>query len=321
MPVRERTKSTTRDAFLRGRLGVIRGGSAARRKRTDNAFLIGVPVIGSLACPFWFWGHAFTWIEMSAFVIGYIVIGLGVGIGLHRYFTHRSFVPKPWLAWCLGAAGSMACQGSLTRWVVDHRRHHARTDVCGDVHSPLVDSGCAEIRGVRGFLNAHLLWMFDDAVTDTKIFGKDLLVDPLFVFFERTHWLWPALSLLVPWLWGYTFGGITHAIGCLLFGGCFRITLFQNFVWAVNSVGHTRGYQTYDLADGSRNNAILAWATFGDGWHNNHHRFPRSAFHGLTDREADLNGSIIRLLERFGAIRDVVRRGHIGYESKACSVD
>lgn len=288
-------------------VGVSFGGRKALKKRIENSVLIGVPLSGTIAAPFWFYYHPFTWIEITAFVIGYAVIGFGVGLGLHRYFSHRSFKPAPWIAWLLGAAGSMAFQGSVLRWIADHRRHHAHADNCGDVHSPYVGANCEDTSTWRGLLHAHVGWMFDRSVTDYSVFAGDLLKDPVVMFFHKTHWLWPAMSLGAPFLYGQILGGIEHAWGCLLFAGCVRTTLFHNVVWAVNSIGHTYGYETYALQNHSKNNRAIAILTFGDGWHNNHHRFPRSAFHGLTKKESDISGCVIRLLEYAGLATDVIR--------------
>jgi stearoyl-CoA desaturase (delta-9 desaturase) len=289
-------------------LGVSFGGPAALRKRIDNTLLIGIPLAGSIATPFWFANHPFGWIEVLTFAISYVVAGIGVGLGLHRYFTHKSFEPVRWLAWSLAAAGSMAFQGSVLRWVADHRRHHAHADVCGDPHSPAIDSHCkVASSGWRGLLHAHLGWMFDDSVTDYQVYGSDLLRDPVVMFFHRTFWFWPALALAVAWCLGYLLGGIEHAWGCLLFGGCLSTTVLHNVTWAVNSIGHAYGYERYPTGNNSKNNLIVALLSFGEGWHNNHHNFPRSAFHGLTASEIDVSGKLILLLEAHGLITKVVR--------------
>jgi stearoyl-CoA desaturase (delta-9 desaturase) len=288
-------------------VGVMSGGWEAVKKRIENTILIGVPLAGSIAAPFWIYENSISWIEITAFLWGYAIIGLGIGLGFHRYFSHKSYKPKRWIAWLLGAAGSMAFQGSVLRWIADHRRHHAHTDDCGDVHSPYVDEHCEDTSTWTGLFHAHIGWMFDSSVTDYKVFAKDLLRDPLVMFFHKTHWLWPALSLVLPWAYGYALGGVQHAWGCLLIGGCLRTTVFHNVVWAVNSIGHTWGYETYTQGNNSKNNQVLALLTFGDGWHNNHHQFPRSAFHGLTDKELDINGLIITGLEKAGLVSDVVR--------------
>jgi stearoyl-CoA desaturase (delta-9 desaturase) len=99
------------------------------------------------------------------------------------------------------------------------------------------------------------------------------------------------------------------AWGCV-FAACLRTMLFQHSVWAVNSFGHTFGYQNYDMGDKSKNNVFLAAVTFGDGYHNNHHRYPRSAFHGLRPRELDFNGIIITWLGRLGLARKIIVADH-----------
>jgi len=61
------------------------------------------------------------------------------------------------------------------------------------------------------------------------------------------------------------------------------------------------------VRDESRNVWWLAWLSFGESWHNNHHAFPTSAFHGLTRAEIDPGGWLIRALESTGLAWQVVR--------------
>ena len=288
--------------------GVI-AGRPALKKKIANAFLIGVPFAGSVGCLFWFRSHPIRTVEVVTFILGYFIIGMGTGIGFHRYFSHKSFQTHAWFAYLLGAAGSMSFQSSLLTWVTDHRRHHSQTDHCGDAHSPIVDGHCHNTDSLRGLLHSHIGWMFDDTVTDRNIYGRDLLRDPIVRFYDRTHYIWPVLSLALPWLIGYAFGGLPAASGCV-FAACLRTTLFQHSVWAVNSFGHTFGYQNYDMGNNSKNNVFLAAVTFGDGYHNNHHRYPRSAFHGLRKYELDFNGIIITWLGKLGLARKIIFADH-----------
>jgi len=287
-------------------------GRAALKKRIDNTFLIGVPLVGSIAGIFWFFCHPIHAVEVVTFIIGYFIIGMGTGIGFHRYFSHKSFETAPWVAYLLGAAGSMSFQSSLLTWITDHRRHHSHTDHCGDNHSPFVDGHCDHESSLKGLFHAHIGWMFDDVVTDVNIYGRDLVRDPIVQFYARTHYVWPVVSIAVPWAVGYLFGGITGAWGCM-FAAFLRTCLFQNSVWAVNSFGHTFGYENFNLKNNSKNNSILAALTFGDGYHNNHHRYPRSAFHGMRKGELDLNGVIIMVLKKFGLARNIIfADGYLG---------
>lgn len=285
-------------------LGVI-AGRPALKKKIANTFLIGVPFAGSVGCLFWFRSHPIHAVEVVTFILGYFVIGMGTGIGFHRYFSHKSFQTRPWVAYLLGAAGSMSFQSSLLTWVTDHRRHHSQADHCGDAHSPIVDGHCHDTSTLRGLIHAHIGWMFDDTVTDRNIYGRDLERDPVIRFFDRTHYVWPVLSLAIPWLIGYAFGGLADAWGCV-FAACLRTMLFQHSVWAVNSFGHTFGYQNYAMGNQSRNNVFLAAVTFGDGYHNNHHRYPRSAFHGLRKYELDFNGILITWLGKLGLASKII---------------
>ena len=277
----------------------------ALRKRIDNTILIGVPFLGSVGCLFWFRSHPIHAVEVITFLVGYLIIGMGTGVGFHRYFSHKSFLTPRWVAYCLGAAGSMSFQSSVLTWVCDHRRHHAKPDRCGDAHSPVVNGFCFNMELLKGLFHAHIGWMFDDTVTDRNVYGRDLVRDPMMRFFSRTHYVWPALSLAIPAAIGYACGGRADAWGCV-FAACLRTMLFQHSVWAVNSFGHTYGYQNYKMGDRSMNNRFLPAITFGDGFHNNHHRYPRSAFHGLLKSELDLNGLIIVGLSKLGLARRII---------------
>ena len=180
-------------------------------------------------------------------------------------------------------------------------------DVQGDVHSPYIDPWGRDRDGLGGLLYAHVGWMFDGTATDSAVFGEDLRRDRLVMFFVRTHWLWLVVSLAMPYAYGYALGGPQAAWSAMLIGGCLRTTVLHNVVWAVNSIGHSHGEEDFAQSNHSKNNLVLAILTFGDGWHNNHHRFPRSAFHGLKPSEVDVNGWIITQFERLGLVWNVIR--------------
>src|SRR5579863_7517375 len=91
----------------------ILAGRVALKKRIDNTFLIGFPLASSVASVFWFRSHPIHVVEVVTFILGYFVVGMGTGVGFHRYFSHRSFETAPWFAYLLGAAGSMSFQSFL----------------------------------------------------------------------------------------------------------------------------------------------------------------------------------------------------------------
>jgi stearoyl-CoA desaturase (Delta-9 desaturase) len=102
-------------------------------------------------------------------------------------------------------------------------------------------------------------------------------------------------------------GTLTGAFLTLVWGGLVRIFFLHHATFSINSICHYFGRRRFATADQSRNVAWLSVATFGESWHNNHHAFPTSAFHGLRRRELDLGGLFIRLLESLGLAWQVVR--------------
>jgi stearoyl-CoA desaturase (delta-9 desaturase) len=151
-------------------------------------------------------------------------------------------------------------------------------------------------------------WLFDDTMSDFDVYAKDLLQDRMVMFFHRTRWFWYCASFFIlPGLYGFALGGVEHAIGTILIGGVLKTFLVLNAIAAIASIGHTFGSVRFKMPnDRSRNNAMLALLTFGEGWHNNHHRHPRAAHIGLAWYEVDVNGAIIHALERAGLAWDVV---------------
>jgi stearoyl-CoA desaturase (delta-9 desaturase) len=218
----------------------------------------------------------------------YLAVAMGVTIGYHRYLTHRAFRAPTWLKMLLLILGSMSVEGPALGWASTHLEHHARSDREGDPHSPL-----------QGFFHAHLGWIIDGFNSNPSKYGPWLQDDPVVMFATRTFWLWVILSLAIPF-------AIDGWRG-LIWGGLVRIFLVQHVTWSVNSVCHVFGKRPFKTGDRSTNNWIVGLLGGGEGWHNNHHAFQRSAFHGLFWYQFDLSGVIIRLLELTHIISEVQR--------------
>ncbi len=246
------------------------------------------PLLATVFAMWLLWERAVHWTDVVLLLTMYSLAALGVTIGFHRMLTHRSFQPHPVVKFILLVLGSTALEGSAIEWASTHIKHHALSDREGDPHSP-----------VEGFFHAHVGWLFADRMADPQIYGRHFLKDPIIVFVSRTFLLWVGLSLLIPFL----IGGWTG----LLWGGLVRIFLVHHITWSVNSVCHTFGKREFETTDQSRNEWVVGLLGFGEGWHNNHHAFPRSAFHGLHWWQFDLSGYIIWTLERVGLVSDVYR--------------
>ena len=247
-----------------------------------------VPFV-SLGVAIWqLWGRLVTPADLALLVGMYVPISLGVTAGFHRMLTHRSFEAHPVVRLLLLVFGSMAVEGAAIDWAADHLKHHAFSDQKGDPHSP-----------VEGLWHAHLGWLFNTKHADPNVYGRHLLKDPAIVFVDRTFVLWVALSLLIP----FAIGGWQG----LLWGGLVRIFFVHHVTWSVNSVCHTFGKRSYDTSDRSRNQWMVGLLAMGEGWHNNHHAFPRAAIHGMDRWQLDVSAWLIQGLERLRLASNVVR--------------
>lgn len=247
--------------------------------------------------------------ELTILAVGYLLAGLGITVGYHRLFTHRSFQTFSCIRYAFAILGQLAVQGNVVSWAANHRKHHQFADRSGDPHSPHADRGEGFVEGARGLWHAHTGWLFDPAATaDPNRYAKDLLEDR---GLRVIAWLFAPmvlLSLAVPALVGWAWiGGRYGFLAGLVWGGAVRIFLLHHVTWSINSICHYWGRRRFAVRDESRNVWWLAWVSFGESWHNNHHAFPSSAFHGLTRAEIDPGGWLIRALEGSGLAWHVVR--------------
>ena len=116
-----------------------------------------------------------------------------------------------------------------------------------------------------------------------------------------------ALGLAFPFAAGYALGGdLAGALTALLWGGLARVFLFHHATFSVNSICHFFGRRRFDTEDHSTNVFWLALPSMGEGWHNNHHAFPRAAYHGLRWWELDISALVIRAMRRAGLAWNVI---------------
>jgi stearoyl-CoA desaturase (delta-9 desaturase) len=216
------------------------------------------------------------------------VNGLGITVGFHRYFSHRSFKTLRLCQFMLGVAGCTALQKGPLWWAIHHRMHHRHSDTAEDPHSPVVD----------GFFHGYIGWLFTrDLMRPDDRVVHDLTRYQELVWLDR---LWMIPGLLLATLC-FAIGGW----GGLVYGFCLSVVFIFQVTFAVNSFGHLFGPQRFNTGDGSRNNLVLGYLAMGDGWHNNHHRMPSSARHGFAWYELDMSYLFIRLLTYLQVVWDV----------------
>lgn len=243
--------------------------------------------LGVLGAPFFYSPSA-----LGVAVVLYALTSLGITLGYHRLLTHKSYQAPKWLAYLIVFLASQSAQAGPAVWVAIHRQHHANSDQ-GD-EDPHDAS--------RGFWWSHIGWMLyltprrlDDDFTRRR--ARDVLKDPFYAFLDRAFF--PLCGLTAYAL--YCLGGWPW-----VFWGVFvRVAAVFHATWLVNSAAHCYGYRSYRTGDLSSNCWWVALLTFGEGWHNNHHAFPKSARHGLRWWELDVSWLVLRGLEKLGLVQQV----------------
>jgi stearoyl-CoA desaturase (Delta-9 desaturase) len=287
-------------------VGTVRE-STSRISQIVTLVAVIVPPVGLFSAMGLLWGVAFHWLDLWLLVGFYTVCAFGTTIGFHRYFTHKGFEAKLPVKITLAILGCMTMQGPLTQWVTDHRKHHAFSDKTGDPHSPHADFEDTAWGAFKGFVHAHVGWLFSNmGMEQGLIYGRDLYEDRVIRWIDRLYIVWVVLTFGGPFLIGYLIGGTWQAgVEALVWGGLLRVFLYQHATFAVNSICHMFGRQDYRSRDEARNNWLIALLVFGEGWHNNHHAFPASARHGLDRLQMDMSWWVIKGLWKLGLVWNV----------------
>jgi stearoyl-CoA desaturase (delta-9 desaturase) len=242
--------------------------------------------------------HAGTILGMIAWPLTARAAVLGLGLfwirtfaltaGYHRYFSHRTFKTSRGFQLLLAVLGCSAFQQGPLWWAGHHRHHHRNTDGPGDVHSPRL----------QGLFWAHVGWVFAYENEPTRVdLVKDLARYPELIWLDRHH-RWPAYAMAAG---AWAVAGMPGLVWGFLVP---TLLLFQT-TFAVNSLAHRFGRRRYDNADDSRNNWWVALLTFGEGWHNNHHRYPASVRQGFFWWELDVSYLLLAALARLGVVWDL----------------
>jgi stearoyl-CoA desaturase (Delta-9 desaturase) len=274
-------------------------------RQVSNLIGLSLPFVGFVVAVVLCWNRFVQPVDLILLAVGYTATCLGITVGFHRLFTHRSFKTSRAIRYSLAVLGTLAVEGSVIKWVTDHRKHHDFTDEEGDPHSPHE----AGLGALRGLWHAHAGWLFTTVgQADRSRYGADLLKDRGIRAIDAAEKPLIAGSLVLPFLLGLAIKGtLTGGLVTLVWAGLVRIFLLHHATFSINSICHFFGRRRFETDDESTNVAWLSLVTFGESWHNNHHAFPTSAFHGLRTREFDIGGQFIRLLERLGLAWDVVR--------------
>lgn len=264
-----------------------------------------IPFLGSVFAIGLLWHSSIGLLEVGLLIGMYALTTFGIEVGFHRYFAHRAFQTTTLVRVILAILGSMAAQGGVIFWVAHHRRHHQYTDRAGDPHSPHLH-GDGILGQLRGLWHAHVGWALEGEITNSMLFAKDLLRDPVISKVNQLQQIWVILGLAIPTiLGGVLTGNWVGALQGFIWGGLVRAFLGQQIINCTNSICHVYGSSPFNCNDYSTNNILLAIPSWGQSWHNNHHAFPNSANVGLRWWQVDLGYWVIRVLEMLGLVWDV----------------
>jgi len=265
-----------------------------------------IPLLALVAAvPVAWLGGWLGWHDVVIGLVFYVVSGMGISMGFHRYFTHSSFKANRGLKIALAIAGSLAIEGPVLTWVADHRRHHKYSDKEGDPHSPWRFGNDWKAL-TKGLGYAHIGWLFNPNRTSQARFCPDLLADKDVSRISRWFPGLVAVTLLAPALIGGLWSmSIAGALTAFFWASLVRVCLLHHVTWSINSVCHTFGNEDFEVRDKSRNVAWLAIPSFGESWHNLHHSDPTCARHGALKGQIDLSARVIAWTERLGWASDV----------------
>ena len=253
-----------------------------------------------LGCILIFWA-GFSWVALGAMILSYLVRMFGITAGFHRYFSHRSYKTSRIFQFILAWIGTSSAQKGPLWWAAHHRHHHKHSDTEKDLHSP----------ARRGFWWSHVGWILSNRFKDTnkKLVG-DLLKFPELRFLNSYHLLPPIVLAAATYLFGELLNYYLPWLGTsgfqmLVYGFVVSTVLLYHGTFTVNSLAHVVGKKRFKTNDDSRNNWFISLITLGEGWHNNHHRFPSSERQGFYWWEIDVSHYCLRVLSWFRLVWDL----------------
>ncbi len=248
-------------------------------------------IIAAVGVPYWAFVHGFDWPTIVAAIVCFIYCGMSITAGYHRLWSHRTYQAHWSLRLIYALGGAFALQNSILHWSSDHRIHHKHVD----------DNDVDPYSAKRGFWYSHIGWMLREYQAqryDNYENVRDMQKDPI-VMWQHKHYI--ALTLAMNFGVPITFGLINgDVIGSLLLIGFLRLVLSHHTTFFINSLAHIWGKQTYTEKNTARDNGLLAFLTFGEGYHNFHHLFENDYRNGIRWWQFDPTKWLIKSCEFLG---------------------
>jgi stearoyl-CoA desaturase (Delta-9 desaturase) len=249
-------------------------------------------------------GAVWTGVSTAALVVAaalYVARVFALTAFYHRYFSHRTFRTSRAFQFVMAAWGSLAVQRGAIWWAAHHRHHHRHAEEVPDLHSPVR----------HGFWRSHVGWFLTTEGFRTQSrYVRDWLRYPELRWLDRYDWIVPAALFAGLWLLGALLERRAPSLGTsaaqmVVWGFGISTVAVSHVTYTINSLAHRFGRRRFRTTDDSRNNALLALLTMGEGWHNNHHHYPASARQGFYWWEIDLTYYGLLVMSWLGLIWDL----------------
>lgn len=253
-------------------------------------------LISAIAVPYYAFTVGFTAVEIIATILCLGYCGMSITAGYHRLWAHKTYEAHPVLQWFFAIGGAFALQNSALHWSSDHRVHHKFVD----------QNDKDPYSAQRGFWFSHIGWMLREHQSQrysdySNV--RDLQNNPI-VMFQHKHYLLltVATNFGIPLFLGF----LTDSyLGMLLSVGVLRLALSHHFTFFINSLAHIWGNQPYTDENSARDNGVLAFLTYGEGYHNFHHIFEYDYRNGIRWWQFDPTKWLIKSCSWLGLTRNL----------------
>ncbi|MCT6701257.1 fatty acid desaturase [Rheinheimera sp. 4Y26] len=253
-------------------------------------------LISAIAVPYYALTVGFSTTEIVATILCLGYCGMSITAGYHRLWAHKTYEAHPLLQWFFAIGGAFALQNSALHWSSDHRVHHKFVD----------QNDKDPYSAKRGFWFSHIGWMLREYQSQRYSDYSNVrdLQNNAIVMFQHKHYLLLtiATNFGIPLFLGFL---TDNYLGMLLSVGVLRLVLSHHFTFFINSLAHIWGNQPYTDENSARDNGVLAFLTYGEGYHNFHHIFEYDYRNGIRWWQFDPTKWLIKTCSWLGLTRNL----------------